>query len=110
MKKYIIILNAIEVLKMLLSGKMVEGSLFIDKTTHKLTFKAYNRKSENHQKLPETLIRKTPYGRVTKTLTRIKQYISIPINMPFLEKMDTFDEENRLAKEALIDYELINRV
>ena len=33
MKKFIIILNAIEVLKMLLSGKMVEGALFIDKTT-----------------------------------------------------------------------------
>ena len=110
MKKIIIILNAIEVLEMLLSGKMVEGALFIDKTTHKLTFKAYNRKSENHQKLPEALIRKTPYGRVTKTLTRIKQYISIPINMPFLEKMDTFDEENCLAKEALTDYEIINRV
>ena len=96
MKKFIIILNAIEVLKMLLSGKMVEG--------------AYNRKSENHQKLPEALIRKTPYGRVTKTLKRIKQYISIPIDMPFAMKQDTFDEENRLAKEALIDYELINRV
>lgn len=95
---------------MLLSGKMVEGALFIDKTTHKLTFKAYNRKSENHQKLPEALIRKTPYGRVTRTLTRIKQYISIPINMPFLEKLDTLNEENRLAKEAVIDREIINRV
>ena len=110
MKKFIIILNAIEVLKLLLSGKMVEGALFIDKTTHKLTFKAYNRKSENHQKLPEALIRKTPYGRVTRTLTRIKQYISIPINMPFLEKLDTLNEENRLAKEAVIDREIINRV
>ena len=72
MKKFIFIVNAIELLKQLMNGKRIEGVLYVDSNTSALTFKAYNRKSENHQKLPEALIRKTPYGRVTKTLKRIK--------------------------------------
>ena len=107
MKKYIQIEE--EVLVRLVEGKYVEGSLHRDKWTGQITFRAYNRQSRCGTQ-SEELLRKTPYGRVTKTLKRIKQYISIPIDMPFAMKQDTFDEENRLAKEALIDYEIISRV
>lgn len=106
-KKYIQIED--EVLARLVDGKCVEGSLRRDAWTGQLTFNAYNRQSRCRGR-SEELLRKTPYGRVTKTMKLIKRYISIPINMPFLEKLDTFDEENRLAKDALIDYEIINRV
>ena len=43
MKKYILILNAINVMAKLLKDKRVEGVLYIDQDTSKLTFKAYNR-------------------------------------------------------------------
>ena len=106
-KKYIQIED--EVLVRLVEGKCVEGSLRRDEWTGQLTFRAYNRQSRCRER-SEKLLRKTPYGRVTQTMKRIKRYISIPIDMPLLEKLATFDEENRLAKDALIDYEIINRV
>ena len=43
MRKYIFILNAIIVMAKLLEGKRVEGVLYIDQDTGKLTFKEYNR-------------------------------------------------------------------
>ena len=43
MKKYIFILNAIELLKLLLDGKYVQGVLYMDQNTGRITFKAYNR-------------------------------------------------------------------
>ena len=43
MKKYILILNAINVMAKLLKDKRVEGVLYLDQDTGKLTFKAYNR-------------------------------------------------------------------
>ncbi len=43
MKKYIFILSALEVLAKLAMGKRVQGVLYIDENTGKLTFKAYNR-------------------------------------------------------------------
>ena len=43
MRKYIFILNAINVMAKLLKEKRVEGVLYLDQDTGKLTFKAYNR-------------------------------------------------------------------
>lgn len=110
MKKFIFVINAIELLKQLLAGKRVEGVLYFDKNAGRLTFKAYNRTCPKHPKLLEVLIRKTPYGRVTKTPKRFKRYTSIPVDMPFAKKLDTLDEENKLARESLVDYEILERV
>ena len=60
MKKFIFVVNAIELLKQLLAGKRVEGVLYFDKNAGRLTFKAYNRTCPKHRVLPEVLIRKTP--------------------------------------------------
>ena len=49
MRKYIFILNAIIVMAKLLEGKRVEGVLYIDQDTSKLTFKAYNRQPRDRQ-------------------------------------------------------------
>ena len=43
MKKYIFVMSALEVLAKLAMGKRVQGVLYIDENTGKLTFKAYNR-------------------------------------------------------------------
>ena len=75
MRKYILILNAIELLKQLLNGKRVEGVLFIDENTGKLTFKAYNRKSPKRQK--DRLICPLETGWLKESPTRIKFYSSV---------------------------------
>ena len=43
MKKFIFVMNAIELLSKLMDGKRVEGVLYVDENTGHLTFKAYNR-------------------------------------------------------------------
>ena len=42
MKKYIFVLNAIELLAQLMNGKRVKGVLYLVQNTGKLTFKAYH--------------------------------------------------------------------
>ena len=52
MRKYIFILNAVIVMAKLLEGKRVEGVLYLDQDTGKLTFKAYNRQPrDRHERV-----------------------------------------------------------
>ena len=104
MKKYIFVLNTIELLKQLLNGKRVEGVLYMDQNTGKLTFKAYNRKNANHKK--DRLVKKLPWGWVKESLERIKVFGSFPKDMGTAQVMGLLEEHTRDAKNALIDREL----
>ena len=50
MKKFIFILNALDIMAGLLKGKRYEGVLFMDMNTGLPTFKAYNRKPRVRKK------------------------------------------------------------
>jgi hypothetical protein len=104
MKKYIFVLNAIELLKQLLNGKRVEGVLYMDQNTGRLTFKAYNRQPRIRQK--DVLVKKLPWGWVKESLERIKVFGSFPKDMGTAQVMGLLDEHTRDAKNALIDREL----
>ena len=103
MKKYIFIVNALELLKQLLMGKRIEGVLYLDSNTGGLTFKAYNRNREKRPK--DVMVCKTPYGWVKRSCLRVKRFTSIPIDMCPLEKIQVLDHENRLAKIAMMEVE-----
>ena len=52
MRKYIWILNALELMTKLMAGKRVEGVLYMDEETGRLTFKAYNRQPrDRHERV-----------------------------------------------------------
>ena len=105
MKKYIFIIDAIELLERLFDGRRVEGVLYMDKGTGKLTFKAYNRQ---HYKRPkDELVKKLPWGWVKESLQRIKVFGSFPKDMGTATVMGTLDQHTRDAKNALIERELI---
>ena len=104
MRKYIFVLNAIELLKQLLNGKRVEGVLYMDENTGRLTFKAYNRKNENHKK--DQMVKKLPWGWVKESLERIKVFGSFPKDVGTAHVMSLMDDHNRLAKNAMIEREL----
>ena len=104
MKKYIFVLNAIERLKQLLNGKRVEGVLYMDENTGRLTFKAYNRQPRVLEK--DRLVKKLPWGWVKESLERIKVFGSFPKDMGTAQVMGLLDEHTRDAKNALIDREL----
>lgn len=108
MKKYVLVLNAIELFEKILNGRRVEGVLFIDKDTGKLTFKAYNRPFGHRRR--DDLLKKTPWGWLKGSITRYKRYSSIPKDLSLPEQLAIFDEENELMKQALIDHHIIESI
>lgn len=105
MKKYIWFLNGLSVLEKLEVEKRVEGVLFVDKSTGRITFKAYNRKPI--KRMRDRLIRVLEHGWVKESTERIKVYDSIPKVLGTARVMSVLDREMDTAKDALIDRELI---
>ena len=108
MKKYVFVLNAIELLKQLLNGKRVEGVLYMDENTGKLTFKAYNRQPRVRHR--DRLVKKLPWGWVKESLERIKVFGSFPKDVGTARVMGLLEEHTRDAKNALIEREIIESV
>ena len=104
MKKYIFVLNAIELFSKLMDGKRVQGVLYIDGNTGRLTFKAYNRQSRT--RLRDRLICRMEHGWVKESEERIKVYESVPKELGTAHVMAILDREVKDAKDALIDREL----
>ena len=106
MKKYVFVLNAIELLKQLVDGKRVEGVLYMDQDTGKLTFKAYNRKPQIKRK--DVLVKKLPWGWIKESLERIKVFGSFPKDFCTAQIIELLNEHNQDAKNALVEKELDN--
>ena len=106
MRKYIFILNVLDIMSGLLKGKRYEGVLYMDKNTRLLTFKPYNRKAPKNAK--DVLVAKLPWGWVKESDMRLKRHTSMPKDMTFAEKLAILDQENKLAKEALMKQELLD--
>jgi len=102
-------MNAIELLQRLVSGKRVEGVLYVDGDTGRLTFKAYNRTCLK-RRAKDRLIRLLEHGWVKESAERIKVYESIPKNLGTARVMAVLDRESDEVKEALIDREIIEFV
>ena len=107
-KKFIWIMNALQVLEALASGKRLVGELYIDEVTRQLTFKAFNRSGSNRKK--DKLIRSMEHGWVKESVARYKYYESIPKKVGMASVISILERDTKIAKETLIDFELINRV
>ena len=105
MKKYIFVLNAIELMTKLYVGKRVEGVLFMDENTGRLTFKAYNRQPKKREK--DVLVKKLPWGWVKESAKRLKVFGSFPKDLGTAAVINLNDEHSRSVKNALIERELI---
>jgi hypothetical protein len=104
MRKNVFVLNAIELLSQLLNGKRVEGVLYVDQNTGKLTFKAYNRQARVREK--DRLVKKLPWGWVKESIERVKVFGSFPKDFCTTQIIGLLNEHNQDAKNALIDKEL----
>ena len=104
MKKFIFVLNAIELMNQLMNGKRVKGVLYMDQNTGKITFKAYNCQSRVREK--DRLVKKLPWGWVKESMERVKVYGSFPKNYSTAQIMGLLDEHTKDAKNALIEREL----
>ena len=106
MRKYIELSE--EVIARLVCGKCVEGSLHRDEWTGKVSFRAYQRQPRIREK--DRLVKKLPWGWVKESLERVKRYSSLPKELTLPEKLAILDEENELAKNALIENYIIESV
>ena len=97
-------MNAIELMNQLMNGKRVEGVLYVDQNTGKLTFKAYNRQPRVREK--DRLVKKLPWGWVKESVERIKVYESIPKEIGTPRILAVIDRETKEAKDALMEHEL----
>ena len=104
MKKFIYIINALELLEQLAMGKRFEGVLYMDSNTGALTFKAYNRK--NRMRPSERLICYLEHGRVMESPERIKVYESVPKRLGAAGVGHVLQREAKDATAALRDCEL----
>ena len=104
MKKFVFVLNAIELMSKLYVGKRVEGVLFMDENTGRLTFKAYNRQPKKREK--DVLVKKLPWGWVKESMERIKVFGSFPKDLGTARVMGLMEEHTKEAKNALIEREL----
>jgi len=104
MKKFIFVMNAIELFSKLMDGKRVQGVLYIDENTGKLTFKPNSNKTRT--RLRDRLICRMEHGWVKESEERIKVYESVPKELGTAHVMAILDREVKDAKDALIDREL----
>ena len=104
MKKYIFVLDALELMTKLFVGKRVEGVLYMDENTGRLTFKAYNRQPRKRDK--DRMVKKLPWGWVKESMERIKVFGSFPKEYSTPRVMGLLEEHTKEAKNALIDREL----
>ena len=74
MRKYIFILNAINVMAKLLKDKRVEGVLYLDQDTGKITFKAYNRQPRDRH---DRVVCQLENGWLKESPKRYKFYNSV---------------------------------
>ena len=108
-KKFINILNIIEVMNRLEKGLTVEGSLFIDSDTHQLSYKPYKmaKYQPGYYRRPKPkLIKKLPWGWLKQSTRNSILRVSVPLDLGTANTMSIFNKSVSEANDALIDLEL----
>ena len=97
-------MNALELMSKLMVGKRVEGVLYMDEETGRLTFKAYNRKERVRSR--DRLVKKLPWGWVKESMERLKVFGSFPKELGTARVMALLDDHQRYTKAALMEREI----
>ena len=107
MRKYIWILNALELMTKVIAGKRVEGVLYMDEETGRLTFKAYNRQPRDRH---ERVVCHLENGWLKESATRIKFYNSVKKDLGFRLVNVAMHRDLKDAMSTLEVRDLISRV
>ena len=103
MKKFIFVVNAIELIARLLAGESIEGKLYIDKDTQVLTFKAWNRKAPKNTKYRKT--GDTDYGGLWKSDRHLLWREKFPLSMGLDRILTAMEaDKNQAQKNVVTDY------
>ena len=107
MRKYIWILNALELMTKVIAGKRVEGVLYMDEETGRLTFKAYNRQPRDRH---ERVVCQLENGWLKESPLRYKLYNSVRKDLGRRMVDVVMHRELNTAMEALEIEEILDNV
>ena len=107
MRKYIWILNALELMTKLIAGKRVEGVLYMDEETGRLTFKAYNRQPRDRH---ERVVCQLENGWLKESPQRYKFYNSVRKDLGRRVVDVVMHRELKTAMQALEIEEILDNV
>ncbi len=106
MIKNVFVTDAAELQKRFKSGKRVEGVLFIDKNTGKLTFRAYNRQCGKRPK--DRMLYQMEHGWLKESKERIKLFESVPKGLGAERILAVFERETRETEGVLTEREKVH--
>ena len=103
MKKFIYIPNFLAIVAGLLRGESFEGRLFIDKDTHVLTLKLWNRTAPKSPKYRKT--GDTDYGGLWKSDSHLLWREKYPLSMGLDRILTAMEaDKNQAQKNVVTDY------
>jgi len=106
MKKFIYIPNFLAIIAGLLRGESFEGRLFIDKETHVLTLKLWNRKAPKYTSYNK--VGDTDYGSVWKSGKHLLWREKLPLSMGTGRMLSAMERDKDQAKQAVVDDYIID--
>ena len=99
---------------LLVEGKSVQGGLKLVKKGRKctITFTAHDlaRYKKEYKRQPDKLIKYLNFGWLKESPARFKLNDSIPKRLGTTRVINILEQELKMAKEALIDREILDRV
>ena len=104
MRKYIEINE--EVLKSIMEGKFVQGSLHYNEQAKRIEFTGYKRKKRGKDLVLAVL----EHGWLKESPKRVKYYISLKKSIGTARMIAAMERENRVASSHLMDREIVDRV
>lgn len=106
MKKFIYIPKFLAIIAGLLRGESFEGRLFIDKETHVLTLKLWNRKAPKYTSYNK--VGDTDYGSVWKSGKHLLWREKLPLSMGTGRMLSAMERDKDQAKQAVVDDYIID--
>ena len=92
----------------MMEGKRVEGTVGYNPRTRVGDLNAFNRKKSKREK--DRMVKKLPWGWVKESLERVKVFGSFPKDVGRARVIGLIEDHTRDAKNALIEWELIESV
>ena len=92
----------------MLAGYRVEGSVGYDPRMELGNLNAFNRKKRKRKR--DRLVKKLPWGWIKESMERFKVFGSFPKDLGVAEVIALLNDHHRSAKNALIEYEIIESV
>ena len=109
MKKYIFIMDVLNIIAGLKNGKRIEGVLYMDKDTGMPTFKAYNRKPKGSRP-KDKLLCYLEHGWVKESAQRIKVFESLPKRIGTTDMIAALERETGMAENVIVERDFFEGV